>query len=149
MAVTRYTSLDLITAAWALPAALVLGILALRAGRAAQRRTERTIGRVGGAGATRLGRILGGLGIAVLELQMTAQDYITSIWQQLQISDIGSGLSKTIFFGLEIAAIGCYNGLQVEGGAASVGRATTRTVVLASISILVSDFFLTKLFLAL
>ncbi|HEY3202566.1 MAG TPA: ABC transporter permease [Thermoanaerobaculia bacterium] len=93
--------------------------------------------------------ILGGLGIAVLELQMTAQDYITSIWQQLQISDIGSGLSKTIFFGLEIAAIGCYNGLQVEGGAASVGRATTRTVVLASISILVSDFFLTKLFLAL
>jgi phospholipid/cholesterol/gamma-HCH transport system permease protein len=92
--------------------------------------------------------ILGGLGIAVLELQMTAQDYATSIWQQLALSDIGSGLSKTLFFGLEVAAIGCYNGLQVEGGAASVGRATTRTVVLASISILVSDFFLTKLFLA-
>jgi len=93
--------------------------------------------------------ILGGLGIAILELQMTAQDYITSIWQQLQISDIFSGLSKTVFFGLEIAAIGSFNGLQVEGGAASVGRATTRTVVLASICILVSDFFLTKLFLAL
>jgi phospholipid/cholesterol/gamma-HCH transport system permease protein len=92
--------------------------------------------------------ILGGLGIAVLELRMTAQDYITSIWQQLAISDICSGLGKTFFFGLEIAAIGCYNGLQVEGGAAAVGRATTRTVVLASISILVSDFFLTKLFLA-
>ncbi|HWZ87078.1 MAG TPA: ABC transporter permease, partial [Thermoanaerobaculia bacterium] len=91
--------------------------------------------------------ILGGMGIAVLEIRMTAQDYITSIWQQLAISDIFSGLSKTIFFGLEIAAIGCYNGLQVEGGAAAVGRATTRTVVLASISILVSDFFLTKLFL--
>jgi len=93
--------------------------------------------------------ILGGMGIAVLEIRMTAQDYITSIWQQLSISDITSGLSKTLFFGLEIAAIGCYNGLQVEGGAAAVGRATTRTVVLASISILVSDFFLTKLFLAL
>lgn len=92
--------------------------------------------------------ILGGLGIAILELQMSAQDYVTSVWQQLQISDIGSGLSKTIFFGLEIAVIGCYNGLQVEGGAASVGRATTRTVVLASICVLVSDFFLTKLFLA-
>lgn len=92
--------------------------------------------------------ILGGMGIAVLEIRMTAQDYITSIWQQLAISDIFSGLGKTIFFGLEIAAVGCYNGLQVEGGAAAVGRATTRTVVLASISILVSDFFLTKLFLA-
>jgi phospholipid/cholesterol/gamma-HCH transport system permease protein len=93
--------------------------------------------------------ILGGLGIAVLEIHMTAQDYITSIWQQLQISDICSGLGKTVFFGLEIAAIGCYNGLHVEGGAESVGRATTRTVVFASICILVSDFFLTKLFLAL
>jgi phospholipid/cholesterol/gamma-HCH transport system permease protein len=93
--------------------------------------------------------ILGGLAIAILELQMTVADYITSIWQQLQISDIGSGLAKTIFFGLEIAAIGSYNGLQVEGGAASVGRATTRTVVLASICVLISDFFLTKLFLAL
>ena len=92
--------------------------------------------------------IVGGLGIAVLEIHMTAQDYITSIWQQLQISDICSGLGKTFFFGLEIAAIGCYNGLHVEGGAEAVGRATTRTVVFASICILVSDFFLTKLFLA-
>ena len=92
--------------------------------------------------------ILGGLAIAVLELRMTFQDYFTSILQQLSISDISSGLAKTLFFGFEIAAIGCYNGLQVEGGAAAVGRATTRTVVLASISILVSDFFLTKLFLA-
>ena len=92
--------------------------------------------------------ILGGLGIAVLELQMTVQDYVTSIWQQLHVSDICSGLSKTFFFGLEIAAIGCYNGLQAQGGAASVGLATTRTVVFASICILVSDFFLTKLFLA-
>src|SRR5262245_7850242 len=92
--------------------------------------------------------ILGGLAIAVLELRMTFQDYFTSILQQLSISDICSGLGKTLFFGFEVAAIGCYNGLQVEGGAAAVGRATTRTVVLASISILVSDFFLTKLFLA-
>jgi phospholipid/cholesterol/gamma-HCH transport system permease protein len=92
--------------------------------------------------------ILGGLAIAVLELRMTFQDYFTSILQQLTINDIFSGLSKTVFFGFEIAVIGCYNGLQVEGGAASVGRATTRTVVFASISILVSDFFLTKLFLA-
>ncbi len=92
--------------------------------------------------------ILGGLAIAVLELRMTFQDYFTSILQQLSISDISSGLAKTLFFGFEIAAIGCYNGLQVEGGAAAVGRATTRTVVLASISILISDFFLTKLFLA-
>jgi phospholipid/cholesterol/gamma-HCH transport system permease protein len=93
--------------------------------------------------------ILGGLLIAVVELQMTAQDYLTSIWNQLAISDIMSGLSKTFFFGFEIAVIGCFNGMRVEGGASAVGVATTRTVVLASICVLVSDFFLTKLFLAL
>ncbi len=93
--------------------------------------------------------ILGGLAIAVLELQMTVQDYLTSIWNQLQISDICSGLGKTFFFGFEIALIGCANGLRVKGGAAAVGISTTRTVVFASICVLVSDFFLTKLFLAL
>lgn len=93
--------------------------------------------------------IVGGLLIAVVDLQMTPQDYLNSIWNSLRIDDIASGLAKTFFFGLEVALIGCYNGLQVEGGATSVGSATTRTVVFASISILVSDFFLTKLFLAL
>lgn len=93
--------------------------------------------------------IVGGLFIAVTDLQMTPSDYLNSVWQHLAIGDISSGLSKTLFFGLEISAIGCYNGLQVEGGASSVGRATTRTVVSASIAIIVSDFFLTRLFLAL
>ncbi len=93
--------------------------------------------------------ILGGLAIAVWELSMSASFYFNSIWNQLHISDIASGLGKSFFFAMEIALIGCYNGLNVKGGAASVGRATTQTVVAASISILVSDFFLTKLFLAL
>jgi phospholipid/cholesterol/gamma-HCH transport system permease protein len=93
--------------------------------------------------------ILGGLLIAVVDLQLTTQDYLNSIWQAMAIEDITSGLGKTVFFGLEVALVGCYNGLQVEGGASSVGQATTRTVVFASIAILISDFFLTKLFLAL
>ena len=93
--------------------------------------------------------ILGGLAIAVFQLNTTTQDYFSSIWSQLQISDIMSGLGKTVFFGLEISAIACFNGLRVEGGAAAVGVATTRTVVFASICILVSDFFLTRLFLSL
>ncbi len=93
--------------------------------------------------------ILGGLAIAVWELQIASGFYFSSVWNQLRISDIASGLGKSFFFAFEIAMIGCYNGLSVQGGAAAVGRATTRTVVYASIAILVSDFFLTKLFLAL
>jgi phospholipid/cholesterol/gamma-HCH transport system permease protein len=101
------------------------------------------------AGIADLLGILGGLGIAVVELGLTTQDYLTSIWSQLQISDIMSGLAKTFFFGFEISLIGCWNGLRTEGGAAAVGVATTRTVVFASICVLISDFFLTKLFLSL
>ncbi|HEY7370422.1 MAG TPA: ABC transporter permease [Thermoanaerobaculia bacterium] len=93
--------------------------------------------------------ILGGLLIAVMQLGMSAQDYLTSIWQSLTLSDISSGLTKTFFFGFEIALIGCYNGLNVQGGASAVGVATTRTVVVASILVLISDFFLTKFFLSL
>jgi phospholipid/cholesterol/gamma-HCH transport system permease protein len=92
--------------------------------------------------------ILGGLVIAIYELKISPSFYFESMWQQLRIGDIFSGLAKTFFFGFEISILGCYNGLNVSGGAASVGRATTRTVVMASIAILVSDFFLTKLFLA-
>ena len=63
IAVTRYTRFTLLDAEWAIPPALVLGVLARWAARAARRRTERTIGRIGGEGVTRLGRILGGLGV--------------------------------------------------------------------------------------
>ncbi len=44
-----------------------------------------------------------------------------------------------------IAVIGCQKGFYTRGGAEGVGRATTRAVVLASIAILISDFFLTKI----
>jgi phospholipid/cholesterol/gamma-HCH transport system permease protein len=57
-----------------------------------------------------------------------------------------SGVGKSVFFAYFIAIIGCYNGLTARGGADGVGRATTNTVVFASILVLVSDFFLTKLF---
>ena len=63
VAATRYSRFTLIEAGWAIPLAFVLGWLSLWAGRAAQRRTQRTIGRVGGARVTRIGRILGGLGV--------------------------------------------------------------------------------------
>jgi phospholipid/cholesterol/gamma-HCH transport system permease protein len=59
-----------------------------------------------------------------------------------------SGLGKTAVFALLISFIACYKGLTASGGADGVGRATTETVVAASLSILISDFFLTKMFLA-
>ncbi len=90
--------------------------------------------------------ILGGLIVAVGTLDLTPGLYLNDVFDKLTISDIFSGVAKSFFFAYFIAIIGCYNGLNTTGGADGVGRATTNTVVLAAILVLVSDFFLTKLF---
>src|SRR5690348_8815797 len=91
--------------------------------------------------------VLGGLLLSVTELNVTADFYINSLLQVLLLQDVLSGIGKSFFFAYFIGIIACYNGLRVTGGADGVGRATTQTVVAASITVLVSDFFLTKLFL--
>lgn len=92
--------------------------------------------------------MVGGLFIAVVEIHIGASFYISTVMQSVHYNDILHGLAKTPFFGFEIALIGCYNGLNATGGADGVGRATTTAVVLASICVLASDFFLTKIFLS-
>jgi phospholipid/cholesterol/gamma-HCH transport system permease protein len=49
------------------------------------------------------------------------------------------GMIKSPFFGLVIALIGCYEGLQVERSAESVGRLTTLSVVEAIFLVIVAD----------
>jgi phospholipid/cholesterol/gamma-HCH transport system permease protein len=90
--------------------------------------------------------ILGGLIVAILQLNLPASLYWNDVLSSLTLADIASGLGKSFFFGYFIAIVGCYNGLTTSGGADGVGRATTNTVVLAAILVLISDFFLTKLF---
>ena len=73
--------------------------------------------------------------------------YYKSLPQFMVFQDLIEGVAKPAFFGAIIALIGCYVGLNTSGGAEGVGTAVKRTVVLASVLILVSDFFLTKLFI--
>src|SRR5438477_215844 len=91
--------------------------------------------------------ILGGLLLSVTELNVSGEFYVNSLVQVLYLRDVFSGIGKSFFFAYFIGIIACLNGLHVTGGADGVGRATTRTVVAASITVLISDFFLTKLFL--
>jgi len=71
--------------------------------------------------------------------------YLQNTLRYLELWDVASGLIKASVFGVVIAIIGCWQGLKTEGGAEGVGRATTRTVVLASISILILNFFLSTM----
>jgi phospholipid/cholesterol/gamma-HCH transport system permease protein len=90
--------------------------------------------------------ILGGLIVATYTLNLTPGLYLNDVFDSLTLGDVGSGIAKSFFFAYFIAVVGCYNGLNTTGGADGVGRATTNTVVLAAILVLISDFFLTKLF---
>lgn len=91
--------------------------------------------------------ILGGLLIAVGNLHLTANFYLRSVIETVKYNDLASGIGKTFFFGFGVGLIACFNGLRTSGGADGVGRSTTRTVVTAAITVLIMDFFLTKLFL--
>ena len=75
--------------------------------------------------------------------------YINSLTQFMFFIDYAEGLVKPVVFGFIIAMMGCYNGLNTSGGAAGVGEAAKRTVVLASVMILVVDFFIAKIFVTL
>jgi phospholipid/cholesterol/gamma-HCH transport system permease protein len=66
----------------------------------------------------------------------------------LTIQDVVQGLLKPFFFALVIALVGCYYGLNTKGGTEGVGRSTTQSMVVASVMILVLDFFITKFLIA-
>lgn len=91
--------------------------------------------------------ILGGMIIAVANLNLSGNYYLRSVIESIKYNDLASGVGKTFFFGFTTALIACYNGLRTSGGADGVGRATTMTVVTGAITVLIMDFFLTKLFL--
>jgi phospholipid/cholesterol/gamma-HCH transport system permease protein len=95
--------------------------------------------------------ILGTLGaILICDLQfgITPEFFIRSALESTTMGDFWSGIAKTPVFGFLIAIIGCHFGLRTTGGTEGVGTSTTRTVVVVSIAILVADYFLTRVFVA-
>jgi phospholipid/cholesterol/gamma-HCH transport system permease protein len=69
----------------------------------------------------------------------------TRVWLYVDPDDVIVGLIKAACFGFIIAAVSCHRGFHASGGAEGVGRATTRAVVISSVSILISDYFITSL----
>jgi phospholipid/cholesterol/gamma-HCH transport system permease protein len=91
--------------------------------------------------------VLAGAGIAASEPDVRFGYFLSAALRSTTLPDFFSGMLKTLFFAFNIAMVACYRGLSTRGGTVGVGRATTETVVLTSVVTLVSDFFLTKLFL--
>ena len=89
--------------------------------------------------------IYGGYLVGVKLMNSNPVIYEQNTYQFLKMNDIWSGLIKAGVFGLILTLTGCVRGYYTTGGAEGVGRATTNAVVSASLIILLTDFFLTKL----
>lgn len=92
---------------------------------------------------------LGAMFVCWFEFDIPPQLFVRTSLDNVLMSDFFNGLAKTPVFGAIIAIVGCHFGLDTRGGTEGVGRSTTRTVVVVSIAILIADFFLTRLFIAL
>ena len=87
----------------------------------------------------------GGYIVAVKLMHANPVVYQANSYQFLKMNDIWSGLIKASVFGLILTLTGCVRGYFTTGGAEGVGRSTTTAVVTASLTIVVADFFLTKI----
>ena len=90
--------------------------------------------------------IFGGYLLCVYKLGISSSMYIKIATDALLYKDLFTGLAKTVFFGMIIAFVSCYEGFNVEGGAEGVGKATTLSVVTSFILIILFDCVLTGLF---
>lgn len=90
--------------------------------------------------------IFGGYLIGLFSLDIGTIRYYNQTANALVMKDLVTGLIKTEFFAVIIAAIGCYEGFMVEGGAEGVGKSTTASVVASIFLIITADVFFTVLF---
>jgi phospholipid/cholesterol/gamma-HCH transport system permease protein len=93
--------------------------------------------------------LFGSMLMAMLEIGQSRSYFMSHVIGALSVEDVVSGVGKTVFFAVFIGIVACFNGMRARGGADGVGKATTNTVVSASIAVIVSDFFLTKMFILL
>jgi phospholipid/cholesterol/gamma-HCH transport system permease protein len=81
-------------------------------------------------------------------LRLNGESYFHTAYQTLVTGDIVEGLVKPLFSGFIIATVGCFYGLRTTGGTRGVGRSTTQAVVTSSVLIILVDFIVTQLMIA-
>lgn len=90
--------------------------------------------------------MVGLLGAHMIGVELLGVD-VGAFWQQMQSTvepaDINEGIVKSIVFGFVASLVAVWEGYNAIPTAEGVGRATTRTVVVTSIAVLILDFMIT------
>ncbi len=93
--------------------------------------------------------LIGGAGMAWFYVRVAPREFFRVFFQYLEFREMARSLVKGFVFGGIIAVVGCYHGLKTTGGAAGVGKSTTQSVVHSLLAVLVADYFISKMLLAL
>jgi phospholipid/cholesterol/gamma-HCH transport system permease protein len=89
-------------------------------------------------------------GLFICSMKFTSSTiYIESTRSSVEAGDIMGGVIKALFFGAIIAIVACRQGFATTNGAEGVGRSTTNAVVFSFMLILISDYFLNAILIAL
>src|SRR6476659_10028016 len=88
--------------------------------------------------------IFGGWVTAILLYNVSSSVFISAVRDGITTDDLIGGVVKPLVFSLIIGTVACRQGLGTEGGTVGVGRSTTRAVVMASIIVIIADYFLAK-----
>jgi len=91
--------------------------------------------------------LVGGFIVSYFVVGLNPVQYWVRSYNAIEFGDGVQGITKPFVFGFIISTIGCHFGLTVRGGTEGVGRATTQAVVVASVLILVVNFFMAKVLL--
>ena len=92
--------------------------------------------------------VVGGCLVGVIKLGVSPTVYMDDIFTYLSITDFMHGFLKTFVFAFMIATVSCYKGLNTKGGAEGVGKATTEAVVASMVLVMVLDYFISALLVA-
>ena len=90
--------------------------------------------------------IFGGFLVGVKLLGLSSGAYFGQMEASVSFQDISSGFWKSVSFGFLLTFVACYRGYFARHGAEGVSKAMTQAVVMASVLILVWDYFMTSLF---
>ncbi len=91
--------------------------------------------------------IIGGMIVCRAEFDILPGFYFFKVFSTVKFHDYMSGIVKSAVFAGIITIIACYRGLKTKDGTKGVGVSTTWVVVTSSILILITDFFISKIFL--
>jgi len=90
--------------------------------------------------------VIGGGLVGYTQLGVSWTSYIDNATRFAEVKDLYVGLLKALIFGIIITIVACHQGFATTQGAVGVGRATRSSVIVSFLLILISGYFITRLF---